>query len=82
MPTKDRSRGQIPDPGDKLQHTESKTMFIVVKILSPHRLIARREDGLAVTNGQTPYGYPPDHILITQVVWMLNHQFFTIEESS
>lgn len=76
MPSKLR---RLPDQGDRLLHVESGIWFVVVKRISENRLIARREDGLEVTNGTSPYGYPPDHMLMNEAIWLLRHNIFVLE---
>lgn len=69
----------LPHADEKLQHVESGTTYIVVKRLGENRLIIRREDGLKIDRGYSPYGYPPDHMLINEVIWLIRHGIFKRE---
>lgn len=65
----------LPHADERLQHVESGVIYVVVKRLGTHRIIVRREDGLAV-NIMHPYGYPADHMLINEVIWLIRHSIF------
>lgn len=73
---------RLPQEKDKLLHVESGVRFIVVRRLSENRLIVRREDGLEVDFGYAPYGYPADHTLLNEVLWLIRHNIFKFEGAS
>lgn len=67
----------LPKKGDRLKHREGVT-FVVVKREGSgigYSVVMRREDGL-LANGNHAYGYPADHIRITEFPWHLQRGLF------
>lgn len=68
----------LPQKGDRYQHKDG-VFFTIVKREGAgvvYSVIAKREDG-EPANGNHAYGYPPDHVRITEFAWYVSHGLFT-----
>lgn len=70
----------LPTKGDRFKHRDSDVVFIIVKREGSgvaYSIIARREDGRPA-NGNHAYGYPQDHIRLTEFGWYLQQGLFKL----
>lgn len=68
----------LPSKGDRFRHHDSGVIFVIVKREGAgvnYSIIARREDGQPA-NGSHAYGYPKDHIRITEFAWYVQQKLF------
>jgi hypothetical protein len=67
----------LPSKGDRFKHRDGVVFTIVKREGSgvDYSIIARREDG-EPANGNHAYGYPHDHIRITEFAWYVKQGLF------
>lgn len=67
----------LPKKGDRYKH-QGGVIFTIVKREGSgptYSVIAKREDGLKA-NGNHAYGYPADHVRITEFAWYISQGLF------
>lgn len=69
----------LPKKGDRYKHKDGAFITIVKREGDggAYGVIAKREDGIS-HNNHHPYGYPPDHIRITEFAWFVQQGLFTL----
>lgn len=67
----------LPTKGDRFKHRDGVVFTIVHREGAGinYSIIAKREDGQPA-NGNHAYGYPKDHIRITEFAWYVKQGLF------
>ena len=75
----------LPKKGEKIIHVASGVIYeVVVREGSSvdYSIIVKRTDGDKTHPHHHPYGYPDDHMRITEFAWMMNQGLFKVVTDS
>jgi hypothetical protein len=71
----------LPKKGEKIKHIPSGAIYEVIQREGSsvdYSIIVRQLDGDTTHPHHHPYGYPADHMRITEMRWMMNHHLWEV----